>query len=85
MIKAHGVTLDPSPELPDNTAIADLNLPTRIRNALLAGDMSTIGDVREASDKALLNLQDIGSESVAYLREAFGLSSSEGVRPSKKP
>lgn len=84
MIKAHGVTLDPSPELPDDTAIADLTL-TRIRNALLGSDMSTIGDVREASDKALLNLQDIGSESVAYLREAFGLSSSEGVRPSKKP
>ena len=49
--------LDPTPELPDDTPISDVKLPTRIRNALTAAGMKTIGEVREASDATLLSLQ----------------------------
>jgi hypothetical protein len=48
--------------------------------------MKTIGEVREASDAALLSLPGFGSSSLSYLREALGLPSTDGVRPkSKKP
>lgn len=72
---------DPSPELPDDTLIADLKLPTRIRNALVGGGVRTMGDVREMSDATLLSFHDLGAESVSYIRKAFGLPSSQGVRP----
>jgi hypothetical protein len=48
--------------------------------------MKTIGEVRETSDDNLLSLQDLGSSSISYLREALGLPSADGVRPlDKKP
>jgi DNA-directed RNA polymerase alpha subunit len=76
----------PSPELPDDTLIEYVIFSTRIRNALDVAGMKTIGDVREASDAALLSLPDFGSGSLSYLREALGLLSTDGVRPkSKKP
>ncbi|MET0500389.1 MAG: hypothetical protein ABW172_02575 [Candidatus Binatia bacterium] len=48
--------------------------------------MKTIGEVRETSDDRLLSLPDLGSGSIAYLRETLGLPSTDGVRPlGKKP
>ena len=64
--------LEPTPELPDDTPIREVQLPTRIKNALL----------RETSDKALLAIPDFGKTSVAQLRETLGLPSRDGVRPS---
>src|ERR1700676_1792149 len=59
---------------------------TRVRNALNAAGMKTIGEVRETSDDRLLSLPDLGSGSIAYLRETLGLPSTDGVRPlGKKP
>ena len=75
---------DPSPELPDDTPIADLNLPTRIRNALVGGGVRTMGDVREMPDAKLLSFRDLGIESLSYIRKMFGLPSSQGVRPTGK-
>ena len=76
--------LNPTPELPDNTPISDVELPTRIRNGLAATDLKTVGEVREISDGTLLSFQDFGKSSVAYLRNTLGLPSCDGVRPSSK-
>jgi len=83
---ALGLQSQTSPELPDDTSVENVRFATRIRNALNVGGMKTIGEVREASDAALLSLPDFGSSSLSYLREALGLPSTDGVRPkSKKP
>jgi len=62
----------PSPELPDDALIEGLNLPTRIRNALINAGFKTVGDVRESSDKTLFSFQRIGGTTAAYLRQALG-------------
>jgi DNA-directed RNA polymerase alpha subunit len=81
-----GPMLYPAPELPDDTLIENVRFSTRVRNALNAAGMRTIGEVRETSDDNLLSLQDLGPGSIAYLRETLGLLSTDGVRPSgKKP
>jgi DNA-directed RNA polymerase alpha subunit len=72
---------DPTPELPDDTLIEDFRFATRIRNALNVAGLKTVGDIREASDATLLSLPDLGSSSVAHLRETLGLPSCDGVRP----
>ena len=76
--------LEPTPELPDNTPIREVYFPTRIKNALFAAGLKTVGEVREMSDAALLALPDLGKTSVAHIRETLGLPSSAGVRPTGK-
>jgi DNA-directed RNA polymerase alpha subunit len=73
--------LDPTPELPDDTPISDVEFPARIRNVLAAAGLKTVGEVRETSDEILLSFQDLGKASVAHLRETLGLRSCDGVRP----
>src|SRR3979409_426334 len=63
--------LDPTTELPDDTPISDVKLPTRIQNALTGVGLKTVGEVREISDENLLSLQDLGKGSVALLRETL--------------
>src|SRR6266404_5621283 len=78
--------LDPTPGLPDDTPISDVELPARIRNVLVAAGLETVGEVRETPDETLLSFQDVGKSSVAHIRETLGLPSTDGVRPSgKKP
>ena len=78
--------LDPTPELPDDTPISDVEFPARIRTVLAAAGLKTVGEVRETSDEILLSFQDLEKASVAHLRETLGLPSTDGVRPSgKKP
>jgi DNA-directed RNA polymerase alpha subunit len=78
--------LEPTPELPDDTLISDVDFPGRIRNVLAAAGLKTVGEVREISDDTLLSFQDFGKGSVALLRETLGLPSCDGVRPlGKKP
>jgi hypothetical protein len=72
------IMLDPAPELPDDTPIGDVKLPARIRNVLEAAGLKT---ERETSDDILLSFNDCGKNSLAYLREALGLPSTDGVRP----
>ena len=43
--------MDPTPELPDETLIADVRFPTRIRNVLAAAGLKTVGEVRETPMK----------------------------------
>ena len=52
--------LYPTPELRDDTLIADVRFSTRIRNALNAAGIKTVGEIRDASDATLLSLQDLG-------------------------
>jgi DNA-directed RNA polymerase alpha subunit len=68
-------------DLSDDTSIDNVRFSTRIRNALTAANLRTIGEIREASDATLLSLQDLGKGSVAQLRESLGLPSRDGVRP----
>jgi len=78
--------LDPTPGLPDDTPISDVELPARIRNVLVAAGLETVGEVRETADETLLSFQDLGKSSVAHIREALGSPSTDGVSPSdKKP
>jgi DNA-directed RNA polymerase alpha subunit len=78
---AAGPMLYPTPELPDVILIENVRFSTRVRNALNASEMKTIGEVRETSDDTLLSLPDLGKGSVAHLRETLGLPSTDGVRP----
>jgi DNA-directed RNA polymerase alpha subunit len=82
--EAAGPMLYPAPELPDDTPIESVRFSTRIRNALNAARVKTIGEVRETSDDNLLSLQDLGPSSISYLRETLGLPSTDRVRPSGK-
>src|SRR6266481_3850806 len=84
--EAAGPMLYPAPELPDDTLIEQVRFSRRIRNALNAAGLKTIGEVRETCDDNLLSLQDLGPSSISYLREILGLPSTDGVRPlGKKP
>jgi DNA-directed RNA polymerase alpha subunit len=75
--------LYPAPALPDDMLIEQVRFSSRIRNALNAAGLKTIG---ETSDDNLLSLQDLGPSSISYLREILGLPSTDGVRPlGKKP
>src|ERR1019366_7112123 len=49
---AAGPMLYPAPELPDDTPIQNVRFSTRIRNALNAAGMKTIGDVRVRSSNS---------------------------------
>jgi DNA-directed RNA polymerase alpha subunit len=71
--------LYPTPELPDDTPIENVQFSSRISSALNAAGLKTIGEVREASDKTLLSFQDLGPGSVDQLRKSLGLPSSDGV------
>ena len=78
--------LEPTPELPDTTPIREVKFPGRIKNALFAADLKTVGEVRDTPDDALLALSDFGEVAIAHLRETLGLPSTQGVRPlGKKP
>ena len=64
--------LDPSPDLPDDTVLQNVNLPIRVRNALLAGGLRTVGEVRETSSSDLLTFQNVGLRTIAVIRELLG-------------
>jgi DNA-directed RNA polymerase alpha subunit len=66
--------IDPIPDLPDDTEIKGVRLPTRIRNALTEAGVKTIGELRQTSDAGLFSLQGIGSGSFTFLRKRFGQS-----------
>jgi DNA-directed RNA polymerase alpha subunit len=77
--------IDPSPELPDDTSITDVELPRKVREALATAGLRTVGDVREAPDASILRIQDLGESSLALLRTTLGLPSSMGVRGDAVP
>jgi DNA-directed RNA polymerase alpha subunit len=72
--------LSPTPELPDDILIDQLELPTRIGRALQTQGLKTVGGVRETSDEVLNSFPDLGQASIKFLRDVLGLPSEEGVR-----
>jgi Bacterial RNA polymerase, alpha chain C terminal domain len=72
VIEAVKVAQKPSRNPPDNTRIADVDLPTRIQNVLAWNGIATLGQLREMPDKTLLSFQDLGHRSLAFLREYLG-------------
>ncbi len=78
---AAGPRLYPAPGLPDETLIENVRFSTRIANALSAAGLKVIGEVREASDATLLSFQELGSGSVARLRETLGQPQSGALKP----
>jgi hypothetical protein len=68
-----GPVLYPAQGLPDDTSIGSVRFSARISNALNGAGITTVGEVRAASDATLTGFQDIGAGSVAYLREKLGL------------
>lgn len=64
--------LDLDPNLPDDTLLEMVHLPTRIRNALDYAGVKTMRELRELSDRALHSLPDLGPKSVRWLRERVG-------------
>jgi DNA-directed RNA polymerase alpha subunit len=64
--------IEPSPDLPDETLLQDLNLPTRIQNALSAGGLRTVGEVRKTSSFDLLTFRRVGKTSITVIRELLG-------------
>jgi DNA-directed RNA polymerase alpha subunit len=81
---AAGPMFYPAPELPDDTLVKNVRFSTRVRNALNAGGLKTVGEIREAPDAMLLSLQDFGKASVTHLRETLGPPSTNGIRPGKR-
>jgi DNA invertase Pin-like site-specific DNA recombinase len=61
--------LQAKPELPDDTLITNIDLPTRIANALHRSGMQTVADIREADDRSILSLPDLGKGSLKWLRQ----------------
>jgi DNA-directed RNA polymerase alpha subunit len=81
-----GPMLYPAPGLPDETPIDNVRFSTRIRSALNAAGLKTVGEIREASDATLLSFRDLGEGSIARLRETLGLPPARALRPKgKKP
>ena len=78
---SEGHLVDPTPELPDDTPIDRVRLPTRIQNVMVIAGLKTVGEVRETADETLLSFQDFGPGSVTHIRETLGLPSRDGVRP----
>ena len=72
--------LSPRPELPDDTLIDQLELPTRIGRALQIQGLTTIGEIRETPDTVLNSFPGLGRGSVKFLRDTLGLPSEDGVR-----
>jgi DNA-directed RNA polymerase alpha subunit len=77
--------IDPSPELPDDMPIADVELPSKVGEALTTAGLRAVGDVREAPDAQILRIPGLGQSSLALLRKTLGLPSSMGVRGDAVP
>src|SRR3978361_1098466 len=60
-----GPMLYPAEGIPDDTPIEKVQFSTSIRNALTGAGVTTIGEIRAASDASLLSLQDFGPGSLA--------------------
>jgi DNA-directed RNA polymerase alpha subunit len=72
-LKARKMTKrDPGPNLPDDVSIDQVRLPHRIKRALEAAGLKTVGDVRKASDAVLLSIQNLGQSSLTHLRNVLG-------------
>ena len=63
---------DLGPDLPDDTLVEMVRLPTRIRNAANFAGLKTIGDFRETTDATFASIPNLGPGSVKWLRAQLG-------------
>jgi DNA-directed RNA polymerase alpha subunit len=77
---AGGKLVVPTPQLPDDTPIDRLRLTARMRVALCAEGLKTVGEIREKSDQQLLSIRDLGRGSIDHLRASLGVTSVHVVR-----
>ena len=71
---------DLGPDLPDETLVEMVRLPTRIRNAAKFAGLKTIGDLRETTDETFASIPNLGPGSVKWLRAQLS-----GRRPETEP
>lgn len=64
----------------DETPLDQIDLPSRLRNALEIEGVNTVGEVRNMADADLLSFQNLGAASVRHLRQLFGASRSDPRR-----
>jgi hypothetical protein len=64
--------IDPSPELPDDMSIANVELPPKLQQALTAAGLRTVGDVREAPDTKILGIQASGGVRSPFSAKLWG-------------
>jgi DNA-directed RNA polymerase alpha subunit len=77
---AGGKLVTPTPQLPDDTPIEKLRLTARMRQALRAEGLKTVGEIRGKSDQQLLTIRDLGSGSIAHLRASLGVAPVDVVK-----
>jgi len=65
--------LDLGPDLPDDTLVEMVRLPTRIQNAVKFAGLKTIGDIRETADEAFASIPDLGPGSIKWIRAQLGV------------
>jgi DNA-directed RNA polymerase alpha subunit len=63
---------NPDPNLPDDPSIDQVRFPLRIKWALAAAGLKTVGHVRKSSDAVLLSIQNLGQSSVTRVRNELG-------------
>ena len=52
--------IDLGPELPDDTLVEMVRLPTQIRNGVKFAGLKTIGDLRETTDATFASIPNLG-------------------------
>jgi len=63
---------DLGPDLPDETLVEMVRIPTRIRNAINYAGLKTIGDLRDTTDETFNSMPNLGPGSVKWLRARVG-------------
>jgi DNA-directed RNA polymerase alpha subunit len=63
---------DLGPDLPDDTLLEMVRVPTRIRNAIKFAGLKTVGEIRDTTDAAFASIPNLGPGSVKWLREQLG-------------
>ena len=65
--------LDPNFEVSDDTLLANVQMPTILRNALHRAGIKSVGEVRSKTAKALSRIRYVGPVSLAFLRKTLGV------------
>jgi hypothetical protein len=64
--------LKPSVDLPDDTRIEDIELPSKIVAVLTKAHLHILTDLRQFTDEKLMRIASLGRQRVAFLRKVLG-------------
>lgn len=65
--------LDPNFELSNDTLLANVQMPTILRNALHRAGLKSVGEVRSTTATVLSRIRYVGPVSLAFLRRTLGV------------